>query len=586
MRDIIEQPKGKFMKLYIIPSWYPEDENDITACFFREQAHALADYGHDVTVLHIEPISVTELVKRPFHETRQWQDGTVRTIFHKVIVPIPAKAGDIQEKYISNLFLKIIKKQIEEDKKNGSSAPDILHAHVSHSCAFYCLKASKKLNISLVVTEHYSGLLLGDATEREYRRVYDTIQNSDAFIFVGSNFQKTLTQKLGTTKKTYVIPNMLPSSFVEQDDPKENSEAPNRPFTFLTACHLKKNKSVDLVIRAFHWAFGDEEQVQLIIAGDGEEKVNLEQLARELNEKRIQFIGRYSREESTKLFASADTFVLTSMVETFGIVYLEALLQGIPCIGTKGQGAEDIIDESNGILVDYGDIDLLSKAMREMKNSRHSFNRYEISKSCVERFEQNRISSRLSNCYAELIRGVIPISKDPFTFLTACHLKKHKSVDLVIRAFHEAFANGEMVRLVIAGDGSERSNLEKMVDSLNDNRISFIGRYKREDTDRIFSSADAFVLTSEVEPFGIVYIEALAHGLPCIGTKGQGADDIIDDKSGDLVEYGNIGQLADCMRGIFNNKWNRTEIREHCCEKFTQSVVSQKITEVYKAALR
>lgn len=37
------------MKIYIIPAWYPQDENDITACFFREQAHALA-YG-DVNTL-------------------------------------------------------------------------------------------------------------------------------------------------------------------------------------------------------------------------------------------------------------------------------------------------------------------------------------------------------------------------------------------------------------------------------------------------------------------------------------------------------------------------------------------------------
>jgi glycosyltransferase involved in cell wall biosynthesis len=154
------------MKLFIIPAWYPQNKDDITASFFREQAHALADNGHDVTVIHIEPVSFSKLLRQPKHDIRLWQDGNVRTIFHKVIVPIPGKFADAQDKYISKLFYKIIQDQIEKDKAEGLSGPDILHAHVSHSCAYYCLYAKEKLNIPLVVTEHYSGLLLGTANER------------------------------------------------------------------------------------------------------------------------------------------------------------------------------------------------------------------------------------------------------------------------------------------------------------------------------------------------------------------------------------------------------------------------------------
>ena len=387
------------MNIYIIPAWYPQNNDDITASFFREQAQALSDRGHNVTVLHIEPLSVTKVLSEPWHQRRVWQDGKVRTIFHKVIVPIPAKLGEVQDKYISDLFYKIIRKQIDEDIGNGMSGPDLIHAHVSHSCACYCVEPAKRLNLSLVVTEHYSGLVMGVATPDEYKKVAHTINNSDAFIFVGSNFQKFLCDKLGIEKETYVVPNMIDTdSYVVK---KEKSDI----FTFLVACHLKSHKSVDLVVKAFHKVFSNNESVRLIIAGSGDEYDNLKSLIAELSEEeRITMFGRYTREQSKELFSSADAFVLTSKVETFGIVYIEALASGVPCIGTKGQGADDIIDESNGFTVTHGDIEELATRMKELVTNRDKYNREDIRKACIEKFDKSSICEKIEDVYNTVIR--------------------------------------------------------------------------------------------------------------------------------------------------------------------------------------
>lgn len=388
------------MKLYIIPAWYPHNEQDITAIFFRQQAQALARRGHDVTVLHIEPISITNAFRSHWHDRRVWQDGRVRTIFYKVIVPIPGKFANIQEKYISGLYYKIIKQQILDDQENGQEAPEVLHAHVSHSCAYYCLKAADKLKLPLVVTEHYSGLLLGTATEREYRRVKDTIEKSDSFIFVGSNFQKTICEKLRIEKKTYVIPNLAESCLFEEVPRKDNK---HEVFTFLVACHLTKNKSVDNVIKAFHQAFSGDENLRLVIAGDGEEFDSLRALTVELEEEsRVHFRGRYLREESKELYSSANAFVLTSKVETFGIVYIESMSCGLPCIGTKGQGADDIIDETNGLLVSYGDLEELSVAMRTLYENSAKYNPQVIRESCKRRFSEDTVCQMIEENYRNI----------------------------------------------------------------------------------------------------------------------------------------------------------------------------------------
>lgn len=388
------------MRLYIIPAWYPQNDNDVTASFFREQAQALAKNGHDVTVIHIESLSVTNLLRKPWHEQRFWQDGRVRTVFHKVIIPIPGKLVGLQEKYISKLYYKIIKKQIEADKKAGLKVPDILHAHVSHSCGYYCLKAARLLKLPLVVTEHYSGLLLGQATEREYQRVKETIEKSDRFIFVGSNFRRAICEKLGIKKPTFVVPNMVDGCFFEKNEEQKNQ---SKQFTFLVACHLKKNKSVDLVIKAFHKAFGREEPVKLVIAGDGETLAELRTLTEELTEQdRVTFFGRYKRSQSGQLFADADAFVLTSKVETFGIVYLEALASGVPCIATKGQGGDDIINESNGFLVEYGDEDQLCLAMRSLYENRDRYNKESIKQDCMDRFSEAAVCEKIEDVYKKL----------------------------------------------------------------------------------------------------------------------------------------------------------------------------------------
>jgi len=388
------------MNIYIIPAWYPQNETDIAASFFREQAHALAAYGHDVTVIHIEPVSVLQIFKQPIHQRREWIDGDVRTFFHKVIVPIPGKFTRLQDLFISRLFLTLIRKQIKADFAAGRSAPDLLHAHVSHSCGYYCLTTAKQLNLPLVVTEHYSGLVQGTATAREYERVRQTILRSDSFIFVGSNFQKLICHRLKIQKSTHVIGNLLPDRFF-QSVSKTQSET----FTFLCACHLKANKGVDYVIRAFHETFPQMSNVQLRIAGDGEMYVTLKQLAAELREDdRIYFFGKYSREDAPKLFSESDAFVLTSRVETFGIVYLEAMSAGLPCIGTQGQGADDIITEESGFLVEYGQLEQLSDAMRIIYQNRKSYDTSTIQEECRQKFSASAICRQLETVYKELKR--------------------------------------------------------------------------------------------------------------------------------------------------------------------------------------
>ena len=104
-----------------------------------------------------------------------------------------------------------------------------------------------------------------------------------------------------------------------------------------------------------------------------------------------------------------------------------------------------------------------------------------------------------------------------------------KNVDITIKSLIKAHPQKEFV-FNILGDGMERKNLETMVTDfgLNSN-IHFMGKTSRDQVLEQFSVSDCFVMVSEPEAFGLVYLEAMAKGCITIGTKGQGIDGVIID---------------------------------------------------------
>lgn len=102
----------------------------------------------------------------------------------------------------------------------------------------------------------------------------------------------------------------------------------------------------------------------------------------------------------------------------------------------------------------------------------------------------------------------------------------------------------------IVGDGVCYEDLKSLTEKLNlHNKVTFHGNVSRDRAQEIVGNAECFVMVSDYEAFGLVYLEAMAKGLITIGTKGQGADGfIIDGKNGFLCEPKNIDALCDVLR--------------------------------------
>jgi glycosyltransferase involved in cell wall biosynthesis len=130
---------------------------------------------------------------------------------------------------------------------------------------------------------------------------------------------------------------------------------------------------------------------------------------------------------------------------------------------------------------------------------------------------------------------------DTMVFGSVGRLMPEKGMDVLIRAFRLAFtASNAAVRLVIAGEGPQRPELEKLADG--DGRIVLAG--SQSEIAPFYYAFDAFVSAARYEPFGLAIIEAMGAGCPLIATSIHGTVEFVTDPRALWVEPDRDGQLA------------------------------------------
>lgn len=125
-----------------------------------------------------------------------------------------------------------------------------------------------------------------------------------------------------------------------------------------------------------------------------------------------------------------------------------------------------------------------------------------------------------------------------------CRLERSKNVDELINAFYLLIQKGIKARLVIAGTGVERKNLESLVHQLSlDGCVDFVGWVS--DKKRFFLDIDVFCLPSSKETFGLVLLEAMHYRRIVVCVKADGPNEIVRDGfSGFIAECNDTKNLS------------------------------------------
>ncbi len=185
------------------------------------------------------------------------------------------------------------------------------------------------------------------------------------------------------------------------------------------------------------------------------------------------------------------------------------------------------------------------------------------------------------------LRQSLEIPPTAKVILSASRLEPEKSVDLIMRAFALICRDNANVILVIAGTGSQLSVLTTLATQLCITPyVRFIGF--RTDVSSLMVMADAFVIASEAEPFGLSVLESMSLGTPVVAANAGGPKDIIDhDVTGFLFNPEDVNDLkANIHRCLsFDTVSDLTEFAKHVVTlKFSAVRMAYETLNVYKSS--
>ena len=348
------------MHVLQIPSWYGTPAAPVRGIFFRQQALALADAGHQVGLVYPELRGV-----HTFHRGRiqygyqSLSEGPIRT-YRYYGFRLPRQPARFRRRW-TEMAGRLARMYVAQH-----GTPEIVHAHSAIFAGEVAAELSEEFGVPSVLMEHSTAYLRGKLTPLQTSCTQRAVGAAGAVIAVSHRLKAAL-QLLTNRENIQVIPNVVDTS---RFSPPAHSRDPNT-FRFVCIAMLGPRKNVQLLLRAFDRAFAGDESVVLDIVGDGKERPRLESLARAMQQRhRITFLGSLDTDGVVKALERSHCCVSSSDVETFGVTLIEALATGVPVIATRSGGPQDIVTSECGHLVPVGDEAALADAMRQVHSDR------------------------------------------------------------------------------------------------------------------------------------------------------------------------------------------------------------------------
>lgn len=308
-----------------------------TAIYVQDQAKAYMELGHSVRV--VSPIAFGKIGY--YGDRFAYGETVVDGVWHYYVRYL--SLSRYGQKHF-NKASAIVSLRFGLNKILHDFKPDIIHAHTFGFDSGIGVWLKQQVSCPLVVTTHGSDISVPyERGEMDY--IKSCCKNVDVVVGVSSALAKKVKNCDVDIPVRSIINGFnllhLPSKLEKQ------------PLTFLQVSNLYKQKRADVTICAFSQIKKEYPDARLTIVGKGPEMANLENLCRELNLLDcVMFTGQISNEQVLEEMAKAQFFIMPSVREGFGIVYIEAMACGCVTIGTEGEGIADlIVSGENGFLV-------------------------------------------------------------------------------------------------------------------------------------------------------------------------------------------------------------------------------------------
>lgn len=241
---------------------------------------------------------------------------------------------------------------------------DIVHSHHPFSCGLLAEKLSRKHNIPLVYTFHtlltnYSGYFPGAKKVAEQgllNILRRHCERADA-VTVSTGVMERWLQDKGVNTPIQIVrpPITVPQADLSaRAEVRANLGVSEQTSVVLCASRLSLEKDVDFLIRAIKQVPASAPAL-FVLVGSGPMAEQLREQAAELGVlNRIHFVGEVPHAEMPRWYAAADLFAFPSRHDTLGLVLIEAMFTGLPCVAINMNGPTEVVrDGESGYLVPF-----------------------------------------------------------------------------------------------------------------------------------------------------------------------------------------------------------------------------------------
>jgi glycosyltransferase involved in cell wall biosynthesis len=325
----------------------------------------------------------------------------------KHVSKISTQAYRVDSPLVLSLFTKAsfkCKRRIMKDQYDPifqRNKPNIIHAHTlfsDGSLADYYFRRYGTPFLVAVRSTDIDVFLKYKPWVKSYGK--QILNNAKYIVFISPALKNKFEEIYGLTyeSKSMIIPNGINQSYLSSDNPK-NRDLHN-PMELLYVGSFLKRKNVPDLIRLV-----DNLPVRLTIvgAGGGAEKKVLKMVE---NSDKVAFLGRIKDQTRLKeIYSNSDIFIMTSRRETFGLVYIEAMSQGLPVIYSKNTGIDGLFEKGSvGYPVTPGSVSEMQQGLEKI-----SLNYQETSKNCIieaRRLNWGNLAERYFDIYAQIANQI------------------------------------------------------------------------------------------------------------------------------------------------------------------------------------
>lgn len=366
-------------------------------CFEKDQAEALAGYGHKVVCMSVDArfiyqirrIGITQKVISSVH---------YYNIFLASGKLLRLILGDRLYKKCIEYQYRHLYKRIEKDL----GRPDIIYSHFFFN-TYWGVYLKQLARIPLVAMEHAGRFNYEQLDNYTLERAGYAYSNGrvDALISVSETLREHLKHHFNIDST--VVHNLVSSAFFSLPLQRMQKDR----ITLTSVGRLDFLKGYDVLVSALSLIRYPRENWQAIIVGDGPEKENLNLLidSKGLNEN-VKLIGSKQKDEIARLLAGSDIFVHPSRLENFSVAILEGLASGLPVIASDCGGIRECLNERNGVIFPVGDVNALRDCIDAMCANINEYSRTEIRKDACRRFSGKSIASQLTEIFNKVLEDV------------------------------------------------------------------------------------------------------------------------------------------------------------------------------------